>query len=218
MSAETDAISTDQELLEMYLDGELDAAGAAAFVRRLGVDASLAAALADAQRQRELRAQVWQALEPDGQHTDQLIWRIRGAAAERRHEPPAAETAPAAAPMRIVATAASRRGWSTWSVARWPAAAACILFGFAIGRLGRGDGNALSPAGQAPLAVNGGPSATPMVGFPTGFAPGQFVAYPYSAEDPRRFDDDFASHASAPTGFNDDRVKLTSDEKVDQKF
>jgi len=153
---------------------------------------------------------VWKALEPDTKTTQQLIWRVRGAAAERRHET-AGQTRSAAGSVR----------WDVWAVTRWTAAAAaCAVIGFAIGRVGRvGQNHNVS---ESNLSVANGTVPTPGPGYVLPGQPGTAVGFPFqNAPDAGRYNDDFARDANfsgAPSTSVDDRVKLTSDDKDVQKF
>jgi anti-sigma factor RsiW len=211
MSAEPEATPADLELLEVYLDGELGGPETAAVAQRLSTDPLLASTLADLRAQRALRAAVWTALEPDTRAADQLVWRVRGAAAEHRHQSTAATSA---------VRSPARLRQNTLAVARWvAAAAACVVIGFSIGRIGRGAHDiAVSPTAAGTSTPNDpGAAASPL--------PGAFTSYSYPFQLPpeqHRYNDDFASHGPplpAPaSGLNDDRVKLSSDERVEQKF
>ena len=130
----------DLELLETYLDGESSPAETAALRVRLGADAALVDALSAAESARAVRSAVWHGMEPDAAAGDRLLWRVRGALAERS-----------------VPTVKRRFGWDTWRSAGFgSAAAACLLVGFMTGRVGR---SAAPTVGQRTVA----PTETPTV-------------------------------------------------------
>jgi len=104
---------SDLELLETYLDGELPVADAEGLWRRLAAEPELSAQLDQLRADRELRQMVWRSMEP----AETSVRRVEagvGARARRRDVFSALRTA---------------AGVLT-------AAAACILFGFAMGWLG----------------------------------------------------------------------------------
>lgn len=104
----------DFELLGTYLDGELPVVQCEALWQRLAGEPALAAALEAQRRERVVRKQVWTALEPSDAHLLNLQKRLTRDA--RRHD----AFTQAGRMARLVTTAA-----------------ACIVFGFTIGWLGR---------------------------------------------------------------------------------
>lgn len=120
----------DFELLGTYLDGELPVVQCEALWRRLAAEPALAAELDSQRRDRAVRRQVWTALEPGDDRVHNLQQRLAKAA--RRHD--AFDQASRMA--RIVTTAA-----------------ACIVFGFTIGWIGRekaGRPQAIKPEPENP--------------------------------------------------------------------
>jgi hypothetical protein len=140
----------DLDLLEQHLDCALDAAASSHLQARLADDSSLADALSELKAQRAVRAAVWQSMHPDTVAADRLTWRIRGAMLNQDRA--AAEMAPSQ----------SRNLWNPWRFASiCSAAAACVLLGFAVGRIGHGPNTTdqekaiiTSEGGSTPLAVN----------------------------------------------------------------
>jgi len=116
----------DLDILETYLDGELPIADAEGLWRRLSSEPALAAALDDLRTQRAARLLVWQEMEP--------------AAADERHL------------CRRVASSIRRHSHveSLWRVSKvTSAAAAMILIGFGVGRMGNFNPGAASfPTGN----------------------------------------------------------------------
>src|ERR1700744_4095852 len=111
---------TDLDLLEEYLDGALDASATAKLQGLLAIDQDLSAALKLARSQRTVRAAALKAMEPDELTTERLIWRVRGAMRDQKQSQPI-------------------RLWSQWRMASiGSAAAACLVLGFFVGRLGHG--------------------------------------------------------------------------------
>jgi len=108
----------DFELLGTYLDGELPVVQCEALWRRLAAEPALAAELEGHRRDRTVRRQVWSALEPADDRVHDLQKRLASAA--RRHD----AFNQASRMARIVTTAA-----------------ACIVFGFTIGWIGREKAN-----------------------------------------------------------------------------
>jgi hypothetical protein len=110
----------DIELLEEYLDGALEDAATASLTSRLAVENPLAEALTELQAQRALRAAAFKTMEPNEVTAQQLMWRVRGAMQDQDRK----------------AVASSKSHWSQWNIARvGSAAAACMVFGFLLGRL-----------------------------------------------------------------------------------
>jgi len=104
----------DFELLGTYLDGELPVVQCESLWRRLATEPALAAELDAHRRDRAVRKQVWTALEPADARVADLQKRLASAA--RRHD----AFNQASRMARLVTTAA-----------------ACIVFGFTIGWIGR---------------------------------------------------------------------------------
>ena len=67
----------DIELLDMYLDGELDDAAQAAVLRRLASEPAMSQAFAELEAQRALRMQVWKACEPIVDNSERWIAAIQ---------------------------------------------------------------------------------------------------------------------------------------------
>jgi anti-sigma factor RsiW len=202
-------LANDLESLETYLDGALSDGEAEALRQRLSTDADLSAALKELRLQRATRQAVWASLEPDPATAERFNWRIRGAIADQER---ACESNP-------------------WRFGRiGSVAAACIVFGFFAGWMGRGNPaagpNATVPpsgSGETPVAIDQRTTSTPTVN-PSGtpiLVPvtneyGQVVAWQQfpNAGVAKDFTEDLhrANHvpSAAPS---DDRVKLLSDEK-----
>jgi anti-sigma factor RsiW len=204
----------DLELLETYLDGQLDTADAQLLARRLETDAQLSATLAELQSQRSVRQMVWTSLEGDDAGAQRLNWRIQGAMANAQR-----------------ATHSSR--WSVWRIAQiGSAAAACAVFGFFAGWVGRSN-HASSVVVNPPmvqpvdntLTVNTNPSNTSPNIKPAPSSPimvpvtneyGQVVAWQQfqNADDAKNFTEDLHRANGAATATPpDDKIKLMSDEK-----
>jgi hypothetical protein len=112
----------DLELLEAYTDGELTTAEEDALRERLSAEPELAAAMAAVRAERNLRLAIWKSYEPDEAAVQRLVSRV-DAAVDRN------------------TMWAHRMG----SFRRWSAAAACILIGIMIGRVGNNSGGGLYP-------------------------------------------------------------------------
>ncbi len=109
-------VTDDQlEVLEAYIDGELPADEEDTLRRRLEAEPELASTLAALRSEREVRAMLWKACEPDDTTVQRLVMRIE------------------AEVDREVVWAHRYAKWRLPS-----AAAACILFGVFIGWVGRG--------------------------------------------------------------------------------
>jgi hypothetical protein len=117
---------SDIELLETYLDGQMGLSEAEGLWRRLSVEKDLAAALVDLRAQREIRMAVWQSMEPS-------------------------EPAAAALADRVNRSIHARTFWeyARRGVSYAVAAAACIVLGVQIGRMGPGGGTSGLAAGPA---------------------------------------------------------------------
>ncbi len=137
----------DLELLEQHLDGALESAALSQLQARLASDAALSDALTELKAQRAARSAVWQSIDPDTGAADRLIWRIRGAMLNQDRA------------VTQLVPAQSRSVWNPWRIASISsAAAACVLLGFAVGRIGHGP----STSGQENARVTGDTGATPM--------------------------------------------------------
>jgi hypothetical protein len=141
---------TDFELLEQHLDGALEAAALTQLQARLETDSALVDALGELKAQRAVRQAVWNAIDPDTVSADRLTWRIRGAMLN-------ADRA-AAAPVQ------SRSVWNPWRIASvCSAAAACVLLGFAVGRIGHGPSTpGLENARLQNVGLRGDAGTTPV--------------------------------------------------------
>jgi hypothetical protein len=120
----------DLELLEAHLDGELSSVQDAALLARLATDPELAAELSALRAQRTLRTGVFESFEPDDAAVDRLIVRVRRQITK---------DAVRGDRMRILRYVAS--------------AAACIMFSFSAGWLGKARVATQSPADQPPQMV-----------------------------------------------------------------
>lgn len=138
----------DLELIETHLDGQATAAERGAVRRRLADDAGFAGAVASAAAARAVRLAVWQGMEPaDPAAGQKLVWRIRGASADREGRK---------------STARRRFGWDSLRTAGLGStAAACLMVGFLTGRVGRGT-PAGTPAGTA-VVSDPGVIGTPVI-------------------------------------------------------
>jgi hypothetical protein len=127
---------TDFELLETYLDGELSTHEEDALRQRMAGDPALAAAMETVKAEREVRALVWKSCEPTEASIRRLISRVD--AAVDRHTVWAYRLSK----LRIAS-----------------AAAACIVLGILIGRVGNsGPG---SPEGPGLAQLNHGQQGIP---------------------------------------------------------
>jgi hypothetical protein len=88
-----DIAEQDLELLDRYLDGDLDAREAAALQARLSSDVNLASELSRMREHREIRAQAFASMEPSDTEAQQLQWYIRGAINQEARKPAAAAAA-----------------------------------------------------------------------------------------------------------------------------
>jgi hypothetical protein len=151
-------LETDLELLEQYLDGELDSASALALETRLGSDTEFAETLAELESQRAIRSAVWQSIEPDQVTAQRLTWRVRGAMLEQDRKP----------------VEQAGKLWNPWrAVGISSGAAACVLLGFLFGHGGH-NAQLIDTAG-----VNSGGTPTQIVSnTPIG---GQLIQYSNSA-------------------------------------
>jgi len=132
----------DLELLETYLDGALSSEETAAVRERISASPELAGGLDALRVQRATRAMAWRSFEPSTEQVDRLAERLeRSIGQEPVH------------PMwdRVI------------SIGRvLTAAAACIVMGIAIGRVGNTPGPIIAPGGGAGGQVAGpGGSAAP---------------------------------------------------------
>jgi anti-sigma factor RsiW len=212
---------TDLELLEEYLDGNVEGSALMQLRDRLNRHAELSEALNDLQAQRAMRQAVWQAIEPDTAAAQQLVWRVRGA---MLHQP----------------KRQSLFSISQWQLARvGSAAAACMVLGFLVGRLGhRGDVSPLvsapgfvstdlkSPAGNS-IAQNGSPSSSTAGFVPVGTTPkisvpitneyGQVVAWQTfdNPEQAKNFTEDLhRAHGDSSAPATSGQIKTVGSEQV----
>jgi hypothetical protein len=112
---------TDLEILEQYLDGCIKGDDAQMLGRRLATETAFSAALQEVRAQRMVRQALWNSLDPDQTAADRLSWRIRGAVLDQEQN-----------------AARQRWSWSPWRIASiGSSAAACVVLGFLIGRIGR---------------------------------------------------------------------------------
>jgi anti-sigma factor RsiW len=183
----------DLELLEEHLDGALDAAASTALARRLATDAPLAAALEKLKSHRAVRSAVWQSMEPNAVAADRLLWRVKGAIAAQQKGADVF-TAPAAL-----------SSWSSWRITQFAsAAAACMVLGFLVGRVGQ-SGSLTHPKANTDInagnvAINSNPPAnagftqtgkTPQVLVPISNEYGQVTWQPFdNAEQAKSFEED----------------------------
>lgn len=121
----------DYELLEAYADGELSTAAEDALRERLSAEPAMAAAMASVRADRDVRLMVWKSCEPTEQAVQRLVARV-DQAVDRE----------------------TSRSYRLHTVQRWGAAAACILIGIMIGRVGNNLGSPFNgSAGQVPGGV-----------------------------------------------------------------
>ena len=118
------------ELIESYVDGELSTTEEDALRQRLDQDATLSAALAEVRAEREMRLAVWKSFEPGEAAVQRLVARVDSAVD------------------RDLAWT-----YRLGSVRRWSAAAACILLGILIGRVGQ-RGAEMPGSGGSRVASN----------------------------------------------------------------
>ena len=130
----------DLELLETYLDGELSPAEAAALRERLGASEELSGALAMLRAERATRGVVWRSFEPSALEVDRLTDRLERSIGQPVH--PLLD--------RII-----RIGRVV------TAAAACLVMGIAIGRIGNGPGPVIAPGGGSGQVAGAGGSSAP---------------------------------------------------------
>jgi hypothetical protein len=116
----------DYEQLESYVDGELSTTEEDTLRTRLDQDVALAAALAELRAERELRSAVWKSYEPDEAAIQRLIGRVDKAVD------------------REVAWT-----YRLGAIRRYGAAAACIVLGILIGRVGQRGAEMPRPGGPA---------------------------------------------------------------------
>jgi hypothetical protein len=116
----------DLEILEMYLDDALSDRDLAAVAKRIAEEPVMAAELERLRGEREMRRQIWLAMEP----TDAAVERLLG---------------------RVDESIRRRTWWERqlkWG--RWAgAAAACVVFGFTAGYLGRSTESPVAPTSVA---------------------------------------------------------------------
>jgi anti-sigma factor RsiW len=132
----------DLELLETYLDGELPTDAAAALTQKLSLSPELAGGLELLRAERAARAQAWRSFEPGALELDRLAERLERAIGQQ--------------PLHPV--------WNrVLSIGRVvTAAAACIVMGIAIGRIGSARDAVLAP-GTMGGQVAGPSGAAPQV-------------------------------------------------------
>jgi anti-sigma factor RsiW len=132
-------VETDLEQLEQYLDGAMEADALSGLQKRLGQDMELSRALAKLKAERAVRAAAWQSMEPDAGTADRLMWRVRGAVLQQKQQTRPAIVTPAATGVT--------RFWNQWRLASiGSAAAACLVLGFAFGRIGQGHNSGVKPS------------------------------------------------------------------------
>lgn len=126
---ESDAVMTesDVEILEMYLDDALSDQDLAAVAKRLADEPVMAAELERLRGERDLRRQLFASMEP----TDAAVERLLGRVDES---------------IRRRTWWERQLKWGRWATA----AAACVVFGFTAGYLGRST----SPQQGTGIAVN----------------------------------------------------------------
>jgi hypothetical protein len=118
-------IATDLEILELWLDGELDVAQGAALQSRLAAEPELALALAELRHQRQERAAFLSALEPSEAEARRIADDILAGVRQRR------------------------RLWIGPRLRAAAALAACVAIGFSLGWMGRSVfANAASPVAE----------------------------------------------------------------------
>ena len=117
----------DLELLETYLDGELSAGEAAALRERVSASAELAGGLEMLRAERATRAQAWRTFEPSTLEVDRLNDRLERTIGD--------------VPLHPVWDRVIRIGRVV------TAAAACLVMGIAIGRIGNQPGPIIAPGG-----------------------------------------------------------------------
>jgi hypothetical protein len=132
---------TDLELLEAYLDDGLSDQDLARVALRLSKEPALATELDELRGQRDARKQFFASLEPKDGEVERLLGRIDESIRRR-------------------AWWHRQTAWGKWATA----AAACLIFGFATGWLGRG------PTAN-PVSNPGGTSIAGPMGAPAGNAP-----------------------------------------------
>lgn len=117
----------DLEVLETYLDGELPPDAAAALAEKLSTSPELIGGLELLRAERATRAQAWRSFEPTALEVDRLADRLERSMGQQSVHP---------------------RWDRVLSIGRMAtAAAACIVMGIAIGRIGSGRGPVIAPTG-----------------------------------------------------------------------
>ncbi len=130
---------TDLELLEEYLDGAMEAVAASRLQDRFKHEADLASALLELKSQRAVRTTVWQTIEPSEIDAQQMVWRVRGAMLSARTEQSMTEQSMTEQSMPASSPAIRPwvNWWNQWQLSRvGSAAAACLVLGFFLGRVG----------------------------------------------------------------------------------
>jgi hypothetical protein len=133
---------TDEQLeqLEAYMDGELPSEQEGDLLRRLAAEPELAAAMATLRAEREARGAIWQSYEPSDAAVQRLVHKVEQAV-DRHYV------------------------WAN-RFARWripSAAAACIVFGFLFGWVGRSNSYQPGiPGGATLVAENSTTAPQPM--------------------------------------------------------
>lgn len=128
----------DLELLDRYLDGDLNDSEQIGLEARLKVDAGMKSELAKMREFRSMRAEAFASMEPTDIESKQLEWYVRGALHQQQNA--------------VVAAPAFGEKISRWtgSLSRL---AAVLLVGLMLGYLYRGGGSPINPGGS-PIAVN----------------------------------------------------------------
>jgi hypothetical protein len=121
-------LESDFELLESYLDGELAVSESEGLWRRLAAEPALAAALDELRAQRTGRLALFESLEPTDQAADALCDRIDRSVRRRRN-----------------------LEWTHQALRYVTAAAACIVVGFGVGWVERGNGLQGGPGQTTPV-------------------------------------------------------------------
>jgi hypothetical protein len=192
-------VENDLEMLEEYLDGAMEKSQEAKLRDRLAGDSELAETLAELQAQRDLRRAAFAAMEPSEVSTQQLIWQVRGAMLDQQRA-------------NVVQPSPQSSQWrNPWRIANISsAAAACMVFGFFMGRLGHNGNSSVIPANATPM-TNVAENTGPKISVPITNEYGQVVAWQTfnNADQAKNFTEDFhRTHSQSQPAANLGQTRL----------